>query len=663
MLGFHFSPFGRALDHAFFDAQSRQPFHAAPLPPKSAIVLIDEPTMSAIGKELPPMRWPFPRWVFAGLIAALDRAGAEKIVFDFTFFEPESVDQDQLLASIAAGQPATILGRTKEKAPVFWDAAFIAAHPDWFKVPRMGDTTFNTDADGVARRYYGEDSLAAVASGIKNPTRGGLLRWHGNVDQLNKMGYDKVAVLSATRFMVRGVEIMHRLTEAVPDLTPEALVAALAKEPALTGDTFDQVRGRTVFVGSSSSGTFDVKALPVGQVEPGVLLQWTAWTNFVANSFITPIARSWSLVVAGLVGLVIFGASAARPGLTLAGFATGALVAVMLAGAYVIASYGWFFAPSTPVVAATLTLLGVAAESFWREQQRKREIQAMFGSYVAPSVVDQLVRDPNAIRLGGERKEATVFFCDLAGFTDLSEKIPPELLLTIINRYLEEISDSLMEHGAYIDKYIGDAVMAVFGVPQPLPDHAVAACRGALAAQRVFRQFSDDIAREHGHRPQMRIGINTGEMIVGNLGSERKKNYTVLGDPVNLASRLEGANKEFGTSIMLGESTARLVQSHFVTRPLTRLRVKGKTEAIEVHELIGEAMDLDPARQAFVTAYCEGYRLFADRQFAAAGECFARANAALPGDRVTLALMADATKYAAHPPAPDWQPILKLDSK
>jgi adenylate cyclase len=196
-----------------------------------------------------------------------------------------------------------------------------------------------------------------------------------------------------------------------------------------------------------------------------------------------------------------------------------------------------------------------------------------------------------------------------------------------------------------------------------LPDHAVAACRGALAAQRVFRKFSDDIARQHGYRPHMRIGINTGEMIVGNLGSERKKNYTVLGDPVNLASRLEGANKEFGTSIMLGESTARRVQEYFVTRPLTRLRVKGKTEAIEVHELIGEPHDLDPARQAFVNAYCEGYRLFAARQFSPALDAFNRANAAIPGDRVTLALIVEATNYSAHPPAPDWQPILKLDSK
>jgi len=316
------------------------------------------------------------------------------------------------------------------------------------------------------------------------------------------------------------------------------------------------------------------------------------------------------------------------------------------------------------VMAAGVTLLGISAESFWRERERKREIQAMFGSYVAPSVVEQLLRDPQAIRLGGERREATVFFSDLAGFTDLSERISPELLLEIINRYLEETSDSLLAHGAYIDKYIGDAVMAVFGVPNPLPDHATAACMGALAASEAFRRFSDDVAQRHGHRPRMRIGINTGAMIVGNLGSERKKNYTVLGDAVNLASRLEGANKEFGTSILLGETTAALVQATMVTRPLGRLRVKGKTEAVEVHELIGRAGAVDAKRLEFLEAYRDGYRRYVTRDFAGAAATLTRAQACAPaGERVTIALLERANALVVRPPDPTWEPILTLDSK
>ena len=274
-----------------------------------------------------------------------------------------------------------------------------------------------------------------------------------------------------------------------------------------------------------------------------------------------------------------------------------------------------------------------------------------------------LVEDPAAIRLGGERRELTMLFSDLAGFTDLSEKTPPEQLVPVINTYLQEVSDCLLANGAYIDKYIGDAVMAVFGAPQPLPDQVAAACNGALAAQEVLARLNPRFQRDFGCTLGMRIGINTGIATVGNVGSERKRNYTVLGDAVNLASRLEAANKNFGTGILLGETTARRAQAQFATRPLTRLAVKGKTEAVEVHELVGRKDAITAGQAAFLAAYNEGYAALVARRFAEAAAAFTRARDLAPQDPMTRAWQEQATVYASNPPPPDWQPFLKLLSK
>jgi adenylate cyclase len=660
VVAFHVSPFGEALDRAVYDFASRHPLSRPAVPPKSAIVLVDETTMSA-ASEL-GQRWPFPRTTFAGLIAALDRAGAAKIIFDFTFFEQsDRAEFDLILAGIAAGTPSVVLGRTEKRPPVFWSDSFIATHPALFRQPRAGGVDFHPDEDGVARLYRVRGSLAALAFDPPSEASGGLLRWHGGLAELKAR--KEVPVLSAAPFLIRGREILQRILPNAPNLSPEELGSALAAQPALDDPAFSLIRGRTVFVGANAAGTFDVKPTPVGKLEPGTLVHWTAWANLAGSGFVQPVPRLTSLGLGVLGGLLIVGVARLRAGVALPAIAAFGFSLVVFGAAYAGTSIGTYLPPATPILAAVLTLLGFAVESFWTEQRRKQEIQAMFGSYVDPEVVSLLVRDPEAIRLGGERREATVMFSDLAGFTDLSEKIPAEELLGIINLYLEKMSDCVLEHHAYVDKYIGDAVMAVFGAPQPTKDHAIDACRSAIAARRVLDRINEELARTHGHTLSMRIGINTGEMIVGNLGSERKRNYTVLGDAVNLASRLEAANKEFGTDVLLGERTARAVQEHFATRPLTRLRVKGKLQAVEVHELITGIDDLTPAQRDFLAAYREGYGQHARREFGAAVAAFTRAQALAPDDIVTAELLRTATKFAHTPPSPDWEPILTLETK
>ena len=205
--------------------------------------------------------------------------------------------------------------------------------------------------------------------------------------------------------------------------------------------------------------------------------------------------------------------------------------------------------------------------------------------------------------------------------------------------------------------------MAVLGAPQALPDHALAACRAALEARRALAGINARYATRVGVTLEVRIGLNTGEMIVGNLGSSRKKQYTVMGDTVNLASRLEGANKYFGTSIMLGEETARRVQATMVTRPLARLRVKGKHQAIEVHTLHGAPGELPADENEFVAAYRTGYTACVEHRFADAVSALARALALRPDDPSTQRWHHAATSFATTPPPPGWEPVVSLDSK
>ncbi|AOS44097.1 Adenylate cyclase 1 [Lacunisphaera limnophila] len=655
---FHLSPFGPALDRAFFDGAARHPLRPPPLPDNSALVLVDEATMAAMSDL--GVRWPFPRLIFAQLIATLQLAGAEKVVVDFTFFEESDAMQDQVLAGVAAAAPSVVLARTADRPPIFWPEEFVAAQPDLFRIPRTGLVEFPADPDGVARRYLPPGSLAAAALDRPALPPGGLVRWHGGLAEISARG---VRVLSAAPFIAAGRPLLERLLAAAPDLDATGLAAALRAEPHMTGALAASVRGKVVFVGANASGTFDVKPLPIGRVEPGVLLHWTAWTNLATGGFITALGWPAILGAALLAGSVVLVAGRKLHSLVAPASAAALVAATLLGGSYAALAAGWFLPPATPLAAIGLVLLGVVAENFWREQRRKRAIQAMFGAYVDPGVVAELVRNPASLQLAGERREATVFFSDLAGFTDLSEKLPPEQMVTVVNAYLDETSECLHRHGAYVDKYIGDAVMAVLGAPQTLPDHPLAACRAALEARQALVGINARYAAKVGVHLEVRIGLNTGEMIVGNLGSSRKKQYTVMGDTVNLASRLEGANKAFGTGILLGEETARRVQATMETRPLARLRVKGKLQAVEVHTLHGARGTLPPDEQEFVVAYRTGYAALVDRNFAAAVAALARALALRPDDLSTARWHDTATTFLTSPPPPDWEPVISLDSK
>ncbi len=215
-----------------------------------------------------------------------------------------------------------------------------------------------------------------------------------------------------------------------------------------------------------------------------------------------------------------------------------------------------------------------------REGRKRQMTEDLFGKFVSKKIVDRLVARPDQLKLGGEKAELTVLFSDLSGFTTLSETMPSDVLLGLLNTYLNEMSELIYEREGTLDKYIGDAIMAFWGAPDASPDHAWRACHAALACQKRLAELAPIWEQQYGVNLVARIGINTDEMTVGLVGSNRLHNYSVIGDAVNLASRLEGANKPFGTSIMIAQRTLDLAQGkrNRKVRPLARLQVKGQNE-------------------------------------------------------------------------------------
>ncbi len=664
-----------SLDRAWFDFLQRKTARFAPVPADTALVLIDEQALAALGGDPFNHRWPWPRLDFAGLFAGLHKAGAKAIVADLIFLEAsEEPMQDMVLGALAAGLPELTLGAMPaaadkpEQLPVIWPEELRGTHPTLFDARlRWGFVNSRPDSDSVIRRYAAGRSLVEPASGHL-PSEGQaeprLLRWRGGLEQLRARG---VPIVPATRFVYAGEAMVRRAVDAVPELDPAGLVRALDAEPAPSAagylEAFAKVRGRTVFVGVNAASTYDYIATPCGAPEPGVVSHWTAYANLTGGGFLRE-TGPWAAGGVFVLLLVLLGwVARAGIGIWRPALVAGGGAAVALGGSAAAFLGNVWFAPMVPVAGAAAGFGAAAVQSFLLERARKKEIQGWFGSYVSPAVVKQLVQNPEALKLGGEKRELTVFFADLANFTTLSESMPAEELVPLINSVLEDLTEGVLQHGCYVDKYIGDAIMGVFGSPEPLENHALSACRAALDCLRRLDSLNERIEREHGRRLGMRIGVNTGDVIVGNVGSTKKRNYTVLGDPVNLASRLEGANKEFHTGILIGPRTAALVGTALVTRPVAQLKVKGKKQAVEVHELIGEPADVDAAARRFLATYGAGYAAFCARRFDEAQRAFGEAATLRPGDFLATRYAEEAARLVVSPPAADWEPILELHSK
>jgi class 3 adenylate cyclase len=309
-----------------------------------------------------------------------------------------------------------------------------------------------------------------------------------------------------------------------------------------------------------------------------------------------------------------------------------------------------------PVVAGLLALVATTSLRLFVTDKDKRFIRRAFELYLAPGVIDKMVNATHPPALGGEIRSVTVFFSDLVGFSSIAEGMAPSDLVSLMNGYLSAMTDIIERHGGFVDKYIGDGIVAVFGAPAKGANDAAQAVRAALACSVELDKMNRNAMTSRGQTLSHRIGLNSGQALVGNIGSRRRFNYTVMGDSVNLASRLEGANKHFGTSILAAESTVALTGETFVWREIDAIRVKGRGTIVRIYEPLGEAGQVDPAQLARMAHYSEGLAHWRARDFAAAGRCFLLADHDPPSARFA----ARAKDLSGNPPGVDWEPIEDL---
>ena len=423
-------------------------------------------------------------------------------------------------------------------------------------------------------------------------------------------------------------------------------------------------QNKVILVGTSLPGLYDLRNAPFNPAFPGVEIHANILYTLMSGKFVTQLSTLESFILLAGIGILIGVITVFLSPLW-------SIVIIILVGAiHTFVAYNFFIENLywIPIVAPILTLLvtfsGVYLYRYVTEERGKKFIKETFSHFVTKSVVDELLANPEKIKLGGEKKECTVFFSDVVGFTTIAEQLTPEALVRLLNEYLTEMTNIVFKYDGMLDKYEGDAVMAVFGAPIAQGNHAYNACATALEMQEQLVKLRELWGKQG--RPQLhaRCGLNTGPMVVGNMGSETRFDYTVMGDSVNLGARLEPANKQYGTRIMIGEQTYLLAKDQIVARELDLLRVKGKTEPVRVYELIGlTEKGVNEKTKQVLGLFKLGFENYLAQNWEMAIKYFREVQRLEPLDGPAKTYIRRCEAYAAESPGAEWDGVFTMMTK
>ncbi|MGA2379265.1 MAG: adenylate/guanylate cyclase domain-containing protein [Spirochaetia bacterium] len=426
------------------------------------------------------------------------------------------------------------------------------------------------------------------------------------------------------------------------------------------------LQGAFCIIGESATSTTDLGVTPFASQYANMGLHAAVANTVLQGQFLREVPWWYGLILAALIAIAAtFAILRLNPARSIV---VGAAIVVFVAGSLLLAfrQTGVYFEAVSPVGSAFLTFIGLTAIKFLRAEREKGQVRSAFSQYLSPHVISDLLADPEKLKLGGEEKELSAMFSDVKGFSTISEVLKdPTKLVTLLNEYLTEMSNIILDLGGTIDKYEGDAIIAFFGAPVDLVDHSRRACLAAVRMRRAEKLLNERvIAEKLAPSPLLtRIGINTGSMVVGNMGTPQKMNYTIMGNAVNLASRLEGVNKQYGTWLMMSEHTYDTGGADFFVRKLDRVRVVGINEPTRLYELIEEKGAEENTVAQAVEVFHEGMQDFEAKKWKLAAATFRRVLKILPTDGPATVYLKRCQGFMRKPPADNWDGVYSLTTK
>lgn len=665
------------LDYRMKDARFR--IRGPVVPDKDVVVVaIDHASIKEIG------RWPWSREVTGRLIENLAGYGTKVTALDIVFSEPQNPVADAALARSVAGAGNVVMGYffREEEQPV--DPAVLAQmERSTVKLMKVAEGVESIPLIEYANLDANLASLSeqALDFGFFNarPDGDGLYRRALLLLLYNGDIYPSLSIKALRHFL--GADVMLEVKSFGIDGLQVGELRIPAREdgtlalnyygPARSFRTVsaadvikkrlppDSLKGALAFVGATEIGIYDIRPTPFDATQPGVELHATVAANALERRFLQydGITQMQEMVCIALFPLLLGVALAFVPG-TFAGLAAFAGFALL---------YSWinYLAFSQglrdmtviyPMLGIGLTYLGSEA---WRNlvvEKKGRQLKKAFSNYVSPDLVREIEKNPDKLVLGGEQREISILFSDIRGFTTVSESLTPPELVTLLNEYLSPMTRIVLEERGTLDKFIGDAVMAIFNAPLDVPEHATHACTTAVRMLEELQRLNAGFVERGMHTLDIGVGINTGPAVVGNMGADIRFDYTAIGDAVNLASRLEGLNKYYSTHILVSEDTHKQVPAgHFTFREVDRVKVKGKQLPVVMYELMIAKYELLPKFEAAL----EQYRA---KSFTAAKVAFDEL-AAQYDDGPSRLYSSRCDEYLLQPPPADWDGVYTAKAK